>query len=495
MDAMMREESVDVVVVGGGASGLAAAVEAAGLGAQVTIIEKGDRLAGTTSWAVGSVSASRTSAQRRLGVEDSVEAHMEDMEKFAGPYAERDNLALRRVFAENSGETLDWLQDLGLVFLGPMLEPPHRTPRMYNVVPGSAAYLRRLRQVAVRRGASVRLSTRAVELLVEDGRIVGVDCEDGEGRLRLRARRGVVLAAGDFSASTALKEDLLGPLAAKVSGINEGSTGDGIALGLSVGSRVINGDLALGPEIRFVPPAHLHLIRRVPPYRWVALLVRLAVGLLPEPIMRRIMMVFATTYLAPTSRMYELGAVLVNSEGARFCDELDRPMDVLPYQPGGVGWIVMSSHVAEQLDLPGNHVSTAPGVAYAYLRDYRNSRRDLHHASPTIDGLAASIGVPADALATSLGAESEGPFVALGPVRSWIVLTEGGLAVDEHCRVLDGEDRPIPGLFAVGSNGQGGLILEGHGNHLGWAFVSGRIAGRTAVTQGHIDTDRTTERR
>lgn len=477
----MRVEHVDVVVVGGGAAGLAAAVEAAGAGSRVVLLEKGDRLAGTTSWAVGSVSASRTSAQRRLGVQDSVEDHMEDMGAFAGPYAERDNLALRRVFAERSGETLDWLQDLGLVFLGPMLEPPHRTPRMYNVVPGSAAYLRRLRQVATRRGATIRLATRAVALVIEDGCVKGVDCEDRDGAIRFLAAGGVVLAAGDFSASTQLKAELIGPLAAKVRGINEGSTGDGIALGISAGSFVVNGDLALGPEIRFIPPRTLHPVRRVPPYRWLALLVRRAVDLLPEPIMRRIMMVFATTYLAPTARIYELGAVLVDRDGERFCDELDRPMDALPEQPDGVGWIVMDGGVAAQLDSPGNHISTAPGVAYAYLNDYRLSRRDLFHQAASIEQLAVSLGADPAALARSLGPEARPPFVALGPVRSWIVLTEGGLAVDEQCRVLDRERRPIPGLMAAGSNGQGGLILEGHGNHLGWAFTSGRIAGRTAV--------------
>lgn len=482
-----REVVADVVIVGGGGSGLAAAVEAAGSGASVILIEKGPQLAGTTSWAVGSVSASRTAAQRRLGVEDTVEGHMEDMGKFAGPYAERDNLVLRRLFAERSGETLDWLRSLGLVFLGPMSEPPHRTPRMYNVVPGSAAYLRRLSQVARRRGATIRLATRATELLLEDGQVAGVRCQDGEGALDVRARRGVVLAAGDFSASSELKSELIGSLAARVSGINEGSTGDGISLGVSAGGRVLNGDLALGPEIRFIAPRRLHPIRRVPPYRWVAQLVRAAVAVMPEPIMRRIMMVFATTYLAPTSRMYELGAILVNGDGERFCDELDRPMDALPDQPDGVGWIVMDAQVAAQLDLPGNHVSTAPGVAYAYLKDYRSSRADLYHEAPTVEGLASSIGVPAGRLAATFAGVAapadglQGPFVALGPVLSWIVLTEGGLAVDVDCRVLDAEDRPIQGLYAAGSNGQGGLILEGHGNHLGWAFISGRIAGRAAA--------------
>jgi succinate dehydrogenase/fumarate reductase flavoprotein subunit len=75
----------------------------------------------------------------------------------------------------------------------------------------------------------------------------------------------------------------------------------------------------------------------------------------------------------------------------------------------------------------------------------------------------------------------DGPYVALGPVRAVFVHAEGGLAVDCEHRVLGHEDRPIPGLYAAGSTGQGGLLLRGHGHHLAWAFASGRRAGRHAA--------------
>ena len=76
---------------------------------------------------------------------------------------------------------------------------------------------------------------------------------------------------------------------------------------------------------------------------------------------------------------------------------------------------------------------------------------------------------------------SEPPFIALGPVRPVFVHNEGGLAVDGEHRVLGERDEPIRGLYAVGSTGQGGLLLKGHGHHLAWAFVSGRRAGRLAA--------------
>jgi succinate dehydrogenase/fumarate reductase flavoprotein subunit len=73
------------------------------------------------------------------------------------------------------------------------------------------------------------------------------------------------------------------------------------------------------------------------------------------------------------------------------------------------------------------------------------------------------------------------PYLLLGPIHSYVVLADGGLAVSTKMEVLDRGGKPIPGLYAAGSSGQGGLLLCGHGHHLAWAFVSGRIAGASAA--------------
>jgi len=73
------------------------------------------------------------------------------------------------------------------------------------------------------------------------------------------------------------------------------------------------------------------------------------------------------------------------------------------------------------------------------------------------------------------------PFYALGPAKAYIIFTNGGLKVTERLEVVNAAGAIIPGLYAAGSNGQGGMLLEGHGHHLGWAFVSGRLAGRHAA--------------
>ena len=51
----------------------------------------------------------------------------------------------------------------------------------------------------------------------------------------------------------------------------------------------------------------------------------------------------------------------------------------------------------------------------------------------------------------------------------------------ERLEVVGPESTAVLGLYAAGSTGQGGLLLEGHGHHLAWAFISGRIAGRNAA--------------
>ncbi len=130
----------DVVVVGGGGAGLAAAAEAAGLGRRVILLEKGQRLGGSTAWSVGSISASNTPQQRAAGIVDHPDAHFEDLETLAGSMANRDNRLLRRLLVDNITDTMAWLEKAGLVFVGPNPEPPHRLPRMHNVLPNSRAF-------------------------------------------------------------------------------------------------------------------------------------------------------------------------------------------------------------------------------------------------------------------------------------------------------------------------------------------------------------------
>lgn len=348
-----------------------------------------------------------------------------------------------------------------------MPEPPHAVPRMHTVLPNSRAFITHLGRAARRLGVSIRLNTRASSIQ-PDKECLAVTCETA----RFRAR-GVVLAAGDFTNDPELKGRYMGPREAGIDGVNALATGDGQKLALALGARVLNGDLALGPELRFVPPARRLLA--LPPWPPFAGLMAWSLDHVPGALLRPFLMSFVTTALAPSPALFAAGAVLVNQRGERFTEERAEPAYAVAEQPGKLAYIVLDGRIAAQFSAWPHFVSTAPGVAYAYLDDYRRNRPDVFTSAPSLELLGEKLGFP---LRVEFG---NGPYVALGPVKAVFVHAEGGLAVDNEHRVLGAGDAPIPGLYAAGSCGQGGLLLKGHGHHLAWAFVSGRRAGRNAA--------------
>ncbi len=479
--AEWAETSFDVIVVGGGGAGLAAAIAAAEAGARTVLLEKNPALGGSTSWSIGSVTATQTPHQHRRGITDSPADHHADMPGFAGDLAPRDNAALRRVLCNAMPETFQWLLDSGVHFFGPMPEPPHRQPRMHNVLPNSRAFAYHLQRRARRAGVDIRLGACVVSLDVQAGRVAGVVVEQSGQHHTLQARGGVVLAAGDFTNSPELKARYMGQQAAKVEGVNLTATGDGQRMAQTLGAQVLNGDLALGPELRFIAPTTETWLRRLPPWRALAVSMQWAMEHLPMALLRPFMMQFLTTALAPATALFDDGARLVNARGERFGDERVRPAWRLPDQPGKVGYILIDQAIAQRYEAWPHFISTAPGIAYAYLADYRRNRRDVFNEAATLPALAQRLGMDVVALQRSGEGLGAGPYVALGPVRAVFVHSEGGLRVDEEHRVLDAAGLPIPGLRAAGSTGQGGLLLKGHGHHLGWAFASGRRAGLRAA--------------
>jgi glycine/D-amino acid oxidase-like deaminating enzyme len=100
----VQEVETDVLVIGGGGAGLAAAVSAAEAGGRVIVAEKCNRLGGTSGLSIGSITACCTSYQIRQGIVDSPEALFEDMKKFNGEFDQYDvgpkifSLALFRLY-------------------------------------------------------------------------------------------------------------------------------------------------------------------------------------------------------------------------------------------------------------------------------------------------------------------------------------------------------------------------------------------------------------
>jgi len=497
----------DVIVVGGGGSGLAAAVSAAEHGAEVILLEKNPQLGGTTGIAIGSFTANRTPMQRSAGIDDDPDQHEEDAGKFAPPEIEaRNNRAMRRFFLGRGADTFDWLRKLGLSFYGPSPEPPNRVPRMHNVIPNAKAYIATLQARFLRLGGTIHCNAPVRELIREPGRIAGVVAKVNGASVQFHAARGVVLATGDYANSPEIISQYKGPQFADIEGIDETATGDGHLLAQRAGAKLLNMDVTYGPEIRFVPPAHKDITQILPTRGPLARVMGRMMPLVPTCLLHAMIKRLLVTWQHPENSLLDDGAILANARGERFCNEKvgpDREVAIAS-QPDKICYILLDERLIRRYSAWPHFISTAPEIAYAYVADYLRLRPDVAISGDSLASVAARRGLPETTLqetvdafnryATGFARDPYGrtgdtqPFegnrwVLLGPAKAYFTTTEGGAAVNHDLQVLDVQGNPIPGLYAAGQVGLGGMILWGHGLHIAWALTSGRLAARNAATR------------
>ncbi len=494
-------QQFDTIVIGGGGSGLAAATSAAERGLSVLLLEKQPQLGGTTGIAVGSFTAAATRMQRKFSLADSVDDHAEDAGKFAPPEIEaRNHAELRRFFLAQAAETLDWLTDLGVAFHGPSPEPPNRVARMHNVVPNAKAYIAVLHARLLRLGGDVRCEAEVEEIVVRDGRACGVVAKIGGQTHHFEARRGVVLATGDYANNPALISRYKGEQFQTIEGINPYATGEGHLLAEQLGAKLVNMDVTYGPELRFVPPPRPPHVQLLPAGGRLARMMGAALPWVPQSLVSRIIKRLLVTWQHPEDALFDDGAILVNRAGERFCNELVWPEReiAVSLQPDKEAFILLDERLLARYSRWPHFISTAPKIAYAYVEDYLRLRPDVAVKCDSLKEAAAERSLPADKLQATVDAfncaargEAEDPFgrqagepltgrrwLLLGPLKAFFTTTEGSAAIDEQFRVLDTEGSPIAGLYAVGQIGLGGQILWGHGLHIAWAMTSGRLVGR-----------------
>ncbi|WP_272491977.1 FAD-dependent oxidoreductase [Nocardioides mangrovi] len=469
----MSETEYDVVVIGGGGAGLAAAVSAAERGASVILFESEGELGGSTQLSAGMFTAAATRVQKELGVDDTVD-------RFFQHYMDLNQWLLKpglvRRFCELAGPTLEWLLDLG-VDVPAQLSGNAHTPGLCRAgvedvwrahVPKDQGYglvqvLDKARKAA---GVEVVLHTRVEGLLVRDGRVGGV-VVDG---MELTAG-AVVVASGGLAQSPELVArwfpdalragDSLFVVAAP------GSRGDHLAFGEQVRASVSGGGWGLMlPTAEFVRSHH-----------WQA-------------------------GFPPASRVH------VNRHGRRFMDE-DASYAVsggLIDAQGGPTWMVFDE--AARQALPEGYADWTPARVEELVGTGAVVRAD------DLASLAERIGVPADNLAATvarwndqlpqgsdtdfqrdqtlaakgatapLAAIAAPPFHATRVLPAELVCTHAGLEIDVNASVLDEQARPIPGLFAAGEAGGGvlGNRYVGGGNAVANALTMGRLAGQSAAS-------------
>jgi len=484
--------TADVVVIGGGGAGLAAAIESAVLGAKVILAEKAEQLGGSTGWSVGSLTASGTVYQTRRGIADNVAAHSEDLSIMNARVRPETEPELREFLVRKSPETLVWLQMLGVEFVGPFEEPPHRVPRMHNVIPGSRAYVERLSRRARELGVTILCNTSAQSLQRKDEEVCGINLIS-QGKQFSVSAGAVILATGDLSASPNALGPTLKNMGSGLTSVNRHATGDGHKIAIQAGAAVSHEILAK-PTIRFMPSEGWFGVHNLPTHPWFARFMRFGFERFPMRLMRPLLLRLLGSVLQPDSSIFKTGAILVNCDGEIFCDDPAHLATELTHQPGGMGYILFDHQVTQRYSEWPHFLSTAPGLGYIYIPDLCRYRRDVCRIFDNIVDLAVQTGMSPELLVQSVKSHNEkqrlggfagileAPFVALGPVRPFLVLTDGGLKVDPKMQVRKPDGGILPGLYAAGSTGQGDLLLQGHGHHLAWAFTSGREAGVQAAS-------------
>jgi fumarate reductase flavoprotein subunit len=448
---------VDVLVVGAGACGLAAAIAAHDAGAQVAILEKRERPGGNSSLSTGSVPGAGSRFQREAGIEDSADVMVADIERLSG---DSDLPQLTRRMADISAELCEWLVDsvgARMALITDYCHVGHTIPRLHAPVSRRGQDLVDDLLAAVERREIPLVTNNPVQTLYlsPEGAVVGV-AVDGPGveRSQIRARN-VILASNGFAANRELVAKYCGEIAGAEYFGALGSEGEAVLWAQQLGARLANMQAYQGYAAVAYPHGSL--------LSWTTI---------------------------------EKGGFLVNAAGERFGNE-------------DIGYSAYARQVLEQqANVYAVFDERIMGVA-SKEEEFRElvELGGLKNAE-SIAELAARFGLPVDALtrtyeafnaaATGQQTDSFGrKRFSMAPLtgRLWtcrvtpgLFHTQGGLAVDTEGRVLREDGSAIPGLFAgggaaAGISGRAGAGGYASGNGLLTAIGLGYLSGRTAAAQ------------
>ncbi len=446
--------SVEVLIVGGGAAGLCAALAARDAGAEVLVAERDATLRGTTAMSTGLIPAAGAPEQAALGLADTPARMAADILAKSGGRA--DAAVVARLAGE-SAATVAWLQRHGvpLSLVTGFTYPGHSVPRMMGTPNRTGEELAAaLAAAAEAAGALLMPRARARDLWVEaDGRVRAVTLERSDGATEALACDALILACGGFAGAADLVARHIPEAAAAVVHSHPGVQGDALRWGEALGAGLADLDAWQGHA-------------------------GLAAG-------HGVPILWAT--------MAE-GGIQVNRLGQRFADESrgysEQAADVLR-QPGGVAFSIWDARIE--------------GVMAQFDDHAQAHRAGAIVRADSLPALAAAIGVPAAALeatlaeaaaATASGAPDRfgrrfAPRPPLAPpymaarVTGALFHTQGGLAVSPEGQVLRADGRPFPNLFAAGGAARGlsGPGAAGYiaGNGLLSATGLGRLAGSAAA--------------
>ena len=453
------EKVYDVVIIGCGCAGMAAAIEAKKAGASPVILEKMSRPSGNTIYSGGIINATNTYVQKQQGVKDTLEDFYNDMMKVS---LGRGDAELTRMYVEKSGEQIQWLTDVcGVKFrpleneVWPMLQPGHVVDGPMN--PHGAQLSKHMLDTVKKLDIPVMFNTKVIEITSDPIlRATGVKAVvDDEELVTIVAKGGVIVATGGFHANKEMIARYMGGNTAWMP--IRGSTcltGENISLTQKFNPMYVNMDQFHGGPI--------HGPTRANP-----------------------------------SIMVNYG-LLVKYDGTRFIDEVETYVRVAKSMPilipDNKAFIIIDDQV------------TGISTVQDRIKRYQRAKAQYFTAN-TIEELAQKAGLPVETLvkvvneynqAVKAGKAAEltppntlenprliekAPFYAF-PFMGGMTATFGGPKITKKAEMLNTEGKPIPGLYGAG-NAIGGLLYDDYigGSQLCAALIWGRVAGVEAAAR------------
>ena len=448
--ALYKDGSCDIVVIGAGGAGLTAAVEAASSGKlKIIVLEKQGILGGNTNYSTGGINAAGTGAQEALGIKDSPDLFYEDTMRGG---KQKNIPALVRSFVDHAAATVSWLTSLGADLSDVGLMGGSSAKRTHRPKGGTAIgphLMKVLKEASSKSNIEIRTSNKVVGLLSSNGTVTGVKVQNADGSTYSLKAKAVVIATGGFGANLEMVTSYQPSLAGFATLNHPGATGDAFSWLASVGGSTVQMEY-----IQIHPTAE------------------------------------AENHILITEAVRGNGAILVNHAGNRFVNEMDTR--------DAVSAAILAQDKAEAFLVFDNAVRTS----LASIETYANQH--LMAEGADIASLAQKTGLPSGALSSTLarynsfrkagvdedfgrsGTEMTAaletpPFYAIR-VKPAIHHTMGGIKVDADMHVLRSDDTPVPGLFSAGevTGGLHGANRLG-GNGVADIVVNGRIAGQGAA--------------
>lgn len=465
----MWDQQYDVVVIGSGFAGLAAALEATEAGASVVVFDKMRVPGGNSAISGGLVAAAGSPLQAVDGIEDSPRLMMQDMLR-AGLDLNQPELV--RIVAEQSTPTLLWTIDtLGVKYKASLNHlGGHSVPRTYNTANTSGSGIIRPMLTRCReKKIPIRVKTLLTEVVrTPGGRVEGVVVREGfifpnpeSGVIRrIRARRAVVLASGGFSQDKWFRAIQNPVLSEKVESTNQpGATAESLIAALKIGATPLHlSCIQLGPwascdEAGFGVGSMFSMLAGFP----YGILVDARTG-------KRFVNELSDRRLRVDAMLHKnrFPVAITDSAGVRFASTLSKCL-----KRGVVKQFDTLESLAETNRI---NVANLLETVARYNASVENGR-DIDFGKPLPEDLQ-----PID----------HPPFYAIR-LTPKVHHCMGGIQIDGSARVIDIEShRPIEGFFAAGEIA-GGI----HGaSRLGSAaiidcLIFGRIAGRNAAAKPH----------